>query len=338
MKNIIKEYIETSEGVYINKHINNIAKQLGYGSTKYVGSGNFGLVYDVGDGKLLKITTDRSEAINANKLRQKPMTKHIINYYDVRRIKNPKDEKYYSIVMDKVSPLNSDYSFYSGIFKIFLNPDISDKDTFDYVFDYLERYKSEEEFDKLLSFYKTKLQPQRQSILKEFKKYGVPVLDAHSNNVGFDIDGNFVFFDIGLQSMRGSMGKILKPITMKEWGIKKIKHNFKETEKVTIYNKKKDMKRIKITESDLTNIVKKIVNEASKPRTMSTVEPPERNIGKNTFSISSLPPKKLDIFQIRKEVTQNVIDRIMKYGDDYLFELDKINSDFPIKKDRYEQY
>jgi hypothetical protein len=37
-------------------------------------------------------------------------------------------------------------------------------------------------------------------------------------------------------------------------------------------------------------------------------------------------------------VAQNVIDRIIKYGDKYLFELNKINSDFPIKKDRYEQY
>jgi molybdopterin-biosynthesis enzyme MoeA-like protein len=98
------------------------------------------------------------------------------------------------------------------------------------------------------------------------------------------------------------------------------------------------MKTIKLKESDLTNIVKRIVNEASEPRIKSTVEPPERNIGKNTFSISNLPPKKPDNFQIRKEVAQNVIDRIIKYGDKYLFELDKINSDFPIKKDRYEQY
>ena len=98
------------------------------------------------------------------------------------------------------------------------------------------------------------------------------------------------------------------------------------------------MKTIKLKESDLTNIVKRIVNEASNPRIKSTVEPPERNIGKNTFSISNLPPKKPDNFQIRKEVAQNVIDRIIKYGDKYLFELDKINSDFPIKKDRYEQY
>jgi len=98
------------------------------------------------------------------------------------------------------------------------------------------------------------------------------------------------------------------------------------------------MKTIKLKESDLTNIVKKIVNEVSNPRIKSTVEPPERNIGKNTFSISNLSPKKPDNFQIRKEVAQNVIDRIIKYGNKYLFELGKINSDFPIKKDRYEQY
>jgi hypothetical protein len=98
------------------------------------------------------------------------------------------------------------------------------------------------------------------------------------------------------------------------------------------------MKTIKLKESDLTKIVNRIVNEASKPRVMSTIEPPERNIGKNTFSKENIPVKKPEILQIRKVVTQNVIDRIMKYGDDYIFELDKLNSDFPIKKDRYEQY
>lgn len=98
------------------------------------------------------------------------------------------------------------------------------------------------------------------------------------------------------------------------------------------------MKTIKLKESDLTKIVNRIVNEASKPKVMSTFEPPERNIGKNTFSKKNIPVKKPDTFQIRKVVAQNVIDRIMKYGDDYIFELDKLNSDFPINKDRYEQY
>ena len=98
------------------------------------------------------------------------------------------------------------------------------------------------------------------------------------------------------------------------------------------------MKTIKLKESDLTNIVKRIVNEASKPRVMSTFEPPERNIGKNTFSMVSLPPKKPDIIKIRREMAQDVIDRILKYGDDYIFELDKLNNSYPIKKDRFGQY
>lgn len=98
------------------------------------------------------------------------------------------------------------------------------------------------------------------------------------------------------------------------------------------------MKTIKLKESDLTKIVNRIVNEASGPKVMSTFEPPERNIGKNTFSKKNIPVKKPDAFQIRKVVAQKVIDRIMKYGDDYIFELDKLNSDFPINKDRYEQY
>lgn len=98
------------------------------------------------------------------------------------------------------------------------------------------------------------------------------------------------------------------------------------------------MKIIKLSESDLTKIVNRIVNEASGPKVMSTFEPLERNIGKNTFSKKNIPVKKPDAFQIRKVVAQKVIDRIMKYGDDYIFELDKLNSDFPINKDRYEQY
>jgi hypothetical protein len=37
-------------------------------------------------------------------------------------------------------------------------------------------------------------------------------------------------------------------------------------------------------------------------------------------------------------MAQDVIDRILKYGDDYIFELDKLNNSYPIKKDRFGQY
>jgi len=353
MKKIIKEYMVQSDIDFIEENAKKIAKQLGYNSVKYIGQGNFGLAYDVGDGKILKITTDKSEAANANRLRKKPITKHIINYYDVRAINNPRNRDYYSIVMDAVTPLNNqNYRlFYADIYRRFLDPNLSDKKVFDHVFEYLERYETEDYFDECLNFYKKKLAPQRQSILKEFKKYGIPTNDAHSSNVGFDDEGNFVYFDIGMDKMSREYGKSLKPITMKE-GInikkhipirreckkcgKKTKQTHKETEKLHIYKcaqcnnvewdkkNKKDMKTIKMTESDLTNIVKKIVKEASNPRIMRTVYP----------EIDRNPPMHVK----RKLMAQHVLDRIMKYGPEYMDKLEELNSEFPIDPDKFKQY
>jgi len=353
MKKIIKEYMVQSDIDFIEENAKKIAKQLGYNSVKYIGQGLFGLTYDVGDDKILKITTDKYEAANANKLRHKPITKHIINYYDVRAINNPRNRDYYSIVMDKVKPLtNENYKLlYGSIYTRFLDPTLSDEYLYDYVYDYLEEYETEESFDDTLMFYIDKLEPQRQSILKEFKKYGIPIKEAHNGNVGFDNEGNFVYFDIGLRKMRGSQGKSLKSITMKE-GLnlkqhipigrecekcdKKTKQTHKETEKVHIYKctqcnnvewdkkNKKDMKTIKLTESDLTNIVKKIVNEASNPKIMRTAYP---GIDKN-------PPMHIK----RKLMTQHVLDRIMKYGPEYMEKLEALNSEFPIAPDKFKQY
>ncbi len=132
---------------------------------------------------------------------------------------------------------------------------------------------------------------------------------------------------------------------------KKTKHTHKETEKLHIYKcsqcnnvkwdrkSKKDMKTIKLTEKDLTNIVKKIVNE-SKPKVSTSFVPAERNVGKK---IDYVPPteKTVSIYDkdmMRKEITQKVVDRIMKFGDMYTKKLIELNKKFPIKKDRFEQY
>lgn len=362
MKKIIKENFTKSltfdDVSIINKNIKKIAKQLGYGDAKYIGEGTYGMAYDVGDDKILKITNDVSEAGNANKLRRKPITKHIINYYDVRVVRIG-DEKYYSIAMDKVQPITDKEHklFYSDIYKKYFDPTISDKDVFNYVLDYLEKYETEEYFDDSLRFYKEKLEPQRQSILKEFKKYGIPTNDAHVGNVGFDDEGNFVYFDIGVKPMRGKIGKILKPMTMKEeLNIKKhipksreckkcgkkTKQTHKETEKLHIYKcaqcnnvewdkkNKKDMKTIKLTESDLTNMVKKIVNEASNVKIMRTFHPNPKEFGK----YDSLDTK-------RKMLVQKVIDRILdseQKGTDYIEALKELNSKYPSKRTGYIDY
>ena len=41
---------------------------------------------------------------------------------------------------------------------------------------------------------------------------------------------------------------------------------------------------------------------------------------------------------MRAEITQKVVDRIIKYDEMYLKELRKLNSKFPIRKDRFGQY
>jgi hypothetical protein len=99
------------------------------------------------------------------------------------------------------------------------------------------------------------------------------------------------------------------------------------------------MKTIKLTEKDLTNIVKKIVNE-SEPKVSTSFVPAERNVGKK---IDYVPPteKTVSLYDkdmMRKQITQKVVDRIMKYGDMYTKKLIELNKKFPIKKDRFEQY
>lgn len=132
---------------------------------------------------------------------------------------------------------------------------------------------------------------------------------------------------------------------------KKTKHTHKETEKLNIYKctqcnnvvwvkkNKKDMKTIKLKESDLTKIVERIINE-SNPRIERTINPIERNIGKK---IEYIPPteKTPSLYEKdmkRKEITQKVVDRIIKYGDMYTKELEKLNRKFPMRKDRFGQY
>lgn len=98
------------------------------------------------------------------------------------------------------------------------------------------------------------------------------------------------------------------------------------------------MKTIKLKESDLSKIVERVINE-TKPKIGRTIEPPERNFSKSDFKPELKPDISLyDKDMRRKEITQKVVDRIMKYGDMYLNELIKLNSKYPIKKNRFGQY
>lgn len=75
----------------LNKFTKNKPIKLGEG-------GNFGVAYNIGDGKVLKITKDKTEAINSKKLIGKT-TQHLANIYEVKFIKS-NDNIFYIIILE----------------------------------------------------------------------------------------------------------------------------------------------------------------------------------------------------------------------------------------------
>lgn len=80
---------------------NNILIKLGFKKSKNIGSGMFGNAFDVGGNKILKITKDKTEAINCNKIKGKTLN-HIANVFEVKRITLNQTE-YYLIVLEKLN-------------------------------------------------------------------------------------------------------------------------------------------------------------------------------------------------------------------------------------------
>lgn len=92
-----------------------LAARKGIVTTKlrYLGAGQMGAAYDMGDGRVLKVTTDESEAKTAFGLLGKQL-KHVNTFHDV--FKFPTDagktlgdtETYYGIIQDKLEPLEKE--------------------------------------------------------------------------------------------------------------------------------------------------------------------------------------------------------------------------------------
>lgn len=95
-------------------------------------------------------------------------------------------------------------------------------------------------------------------------------------------------------------------------------------------------KTVKITENELTSIIENIIKEDL--RVGKTVEPEERNIGKSLNLKPTPHIVKSDPDTERKVAIQNVVDRIMKYGRNYIKGLDKLNDNYPLGPDKYNIY
>jgi hypothetical protein len=105
-----EEIVIEQDVSFVKSNLNKLVDSLGLEDKKVLGSGFYGFAFDIGGNRVLKITSDKSEAVNSNKLKGKTF-KHIANIYNVKII-NIKGKELYSIILEKLKPFNELQSLY----------------------------------------------------------------------------------------------------------------------------------------------------------------------------------------------------------------------------------
>lgn len=169
--------------------VHQVAQQFGETVAKFAGGGSNGRAWVLQSGKVLKLTTDASEVGTALWKKSKPQTKHIVGYYDVRKIVNiPLDNiKYdspvYAIIMDGVITLTREQqNWYREFYdQYFADRAYSDEDLrMD-----LEEYNEKHPDPGFLAFWNN-LIAQRKSVMADMNRHDIHTGECHAGNVGFD--------------------------------------------------------------------------------------------------------------------------------------------------------
>ena len=74
---------------------------MGVGKSRYIGGGMFGYAHDIGNNLVMKITKDRSEAVNSNKIKGKK-NKYLSDVKDVRAFETSSGKQLYVIILEKL--------------------------------------------------------------------------------------------------------------------------------------------------------------------------------------------------------------------------------------------
>jgi serine/threonine protein kinase len=190
----------------INNYIGDIANKLNLGQPIYLDSGSNGHAFSVGD-KVLKITTDKSEAVESLNLLSKT-NQYVADIYGVFKI-NPKDESsklngLYVIVLEKLktspeilSQLTRKFNRLKFVFSKIFNLDVYD------VFDFYGMDKYEDHNEKIDLYMNKNPQDaeffnQLKNIREEIYSTGNISVDfMNPKNLGYKKDGKLGFFDIG---------------------------------------------------------------------------------------------------------------------------------------------
>lgn len=170
----------------------------------FIGNGLFGVAYDIGNDRVLKITSDKSEAAENLRLRGREL-KHIAEPYEIYSIKAKTSiPETYAIILEKLKTDPAkfkrikeriDFAFdkildlkYADVIDYYVNGGLYDGEIDERQVDkYMSRNSEDAEF-----FYGIL------EIARECKKYGVESMDyLNYTNLGYKPDGSLGFFDVG---------------------------------------------------------------------------------------------------------------------------------------------
>jgi len=183
-----------------------VAKKMGIPEPQYLDSGFFGSAFIIDNDRILKITTDKSEALNANKIKNKT-THFIAKVFDVRGFKF-NDKEYFFIILEKVK---TDFEFLYGIIENLISwfDENYDEDFVTYI--------SEGEFKDLKQLENKLYNDNKQlynfftnfvELKKELMKYNITSADfINASNLGFR-GKRVVAFDLGISDDNGDIENV----------------------------------------------------------------------------------------------------------------------------------
>lgn len=166
-------------------------------------------------GRVYKVTTDKSEAIESNKIVGKT-NQHLVNIYNVKKVNNTlTDVDVYLIVMEHLRTDRD--AIFADIEEMLthLFEEAFDKHFLDIVYYYrfspdIYRNEYEQEVNAILSVHQRE-KYYYESLLKiadELRENGIESLDLQYHNLGLKPNGNLGFFDLGYGDTRGNVNAI----------------------------------------------------------------------------------------------------------------------------------
>lgn len=189
-----------------NDIVQKLSKHFNIKKIHPLGSGTQGYAYYIPNNKVLKITTDKSEAADSNKIKGKKL-KHLANIYGVYSLKGKYDGFYVTIsellnqshIIDEADQSLSDFlrnEFRYDIslfFEDYSNGSMSKDEVKDYIKQIKEYFKEDQKEAEQTIWFMT----EKFALIDEVRANKIASQDWGLTNIGLKRDGHLAMYDLG---------------------------------------------------------------------------------------------------------------------------------------------